>query len=146
MSASAPRTALTDSREGCQPPSYIVPGRCSRTTRESWNGATSCFTLVRNATSQWCPASPCKSTAPWKHISQNSPSCATKRKPKAITARRLAPSTSAARRSGFYIERKEHGKPGQFSARTREEADKQLEEVVAKIAAKQAIQKAQARP
>jgi hypothetical protein len=44
---------------------------------------------------------------------------------------------------GFYIERKEQGTPGQFSARTREEADKQLEEVVAKIAAKQAIQKAQ---
>jgi len=47
---------------------------------------------------------------------------------------------------GFYIERKEHGKPGQFSARTREEADKQLEEVIAKIAAKQAIQKAQSSP
>ena len=45
---------------------------------------------------------------------------------------------------GFYIERKEHGKPGQFSARSREEADKQLEDVIAKIAAKQAIQKAQA--
>src|SRR5262249_23039638 len=45
---------------------------------------------------------------------------------------------------GFYIERKEHGKPGQFIARTREEADKQLEEVIAKIAAKQAIERAQA--
>jgi len=44
---------------------------------------------------------------------------------------------------GFYIERKEHGTPGQFSARTKEEADRQLEEVIAKLAAKQAIQKAQ---
>src|SRR5262245_9918492 len=40
--------------------------------------------------------------------------------PKAITARLLAPSTSAARRLVLYIERKEHGKPGQFTARTRE--------------------------
>jgi phage terminase small subunit len=47
---------------------------------------------------------------------------------------------------GFYIQRKEHGKPGQFTARSREEAEKQLEEVIAKIAAKQAIQKAQAGP
>src|SRR5689334_309000 len=46
---------------------------------------------------------------------------------------------------GFYIELKEHGTPGDFSARTREEVDRQLEEVIAKIAAKQAIQKAQAR-
>jgi hypothetical protein len=43
---------------------------------------------------------------------------------------------------GFYIERKEHGTPGDFGARTREEADKQLEAVIAKITAKQAIQKA----
>ena len=37
-------------------------------------------------------------------------------------------------------DRSESGAPGTFTARTREEADKQLEEVIARIAAKQAIQ------
>ena len=41
---------------------------------------------------------------------------------------------------GYYINRSESGAPGTF---TREEADKQLEEVIARIAAKQAIEKAQ---
>src|SRR4051794_2638056 len=45
---------------------------------------------------------------------------------------------------GYYINRSESGAPGTFTARTREEADKQLEEVIAKIAAKQAIEKAKA--
>ena len=44
---------------------------------------------------------------------------------------------------GYYINRSESGAPGTFTARTREEADKQLEEVIARIAAKQAIEKAQ---
>jgi hypothetical protein len=43
---------------------------------------------------------------------------------------------------GYYINRSESGAPGTFTARTREEADKQLEEVIARIAAKQAIEKA----
>ena len=45
---------------------------------------------------------------------------------------------------GYYINRSESGAPGTFTARTREEADKQLEEVIARIAAKQAIEKAKA--
>ena len=44
---------------------------------------------------------------------------------------------------GYYISRSESGAPGTFTANTREEADKQLEEVIARIAAKQAIEKAQ---
>ena len=44
---------------------------------------------------------------------------------------------------GYYINRSVSGAPGTFTARTREEADKQLEEVIARIAAKQAIEKAQ---
>ena len=44
---------------------------------------------------------------------------------------------------GYYINRSESGAPGTFTAKTREEADKQLEEVIARIAAKQAIEKAQ---
>jgi len=43
---------------------------------------------------------------------------------------------------GYYINRSESGAPGTFTAKTREEADKQLEEVIARIAAKQAIEKA----
>ena len=43
---------------------------------------------------------------------------------------------------GYYISRSESGAPGTFTAKTREEADKQLEEVIARIAAKQAIEKA----
>ena len=45
---------------------------------------------------------------------------------------------------GFYIERRESGAAGAFQAKSREEADRILEETIAKIAAKQAIQKAQA--
>jgi hypothetical protein len=45
---------------------------------------------------------------------------------------------------GYYISRSESGAPGTFTAKTREEADKQLEEVIARIAAKQAIEKAKA--
>ena len=41
------------------------------------------------------------------------------------------------------MERRETGKIGEFTAKTKEEADKQLEETIARIAAKQAIQKAQ---
>jgi hypothetical protein len=44
---------------------------------------------------------------------------------------------------GYYISRSESGAPGTFTAKTREEADKQLEEVIARIEAKQAIEKAQ---
>ena len=44
---------------------------------------------------------------------------------------------------GYYINRSESGAPGTFTAKTREEADKQLEEVIARIAANQAIEKAQ---
>ena len=47
---------------------------------------------------------------------------------------------------GYYINRSESGAPGTFTARTREEADKQLEEVIARIAAKQAIERAKAKP
>jgi len=44
---------------------------------------------------------------------------------------------------GYYIERRESGGIGAFQAKTREEADRVLEETIAKIAAKQAIEKAQ---
>jgi len=43
---------------------------------------------------------------------------------------------------GYYVERRESGAVGAFQAKTREEADKQLEETIARIAAKQAIEKA----
>src|SRR5262249_26578979 len=89
--------SMQDSRLRTRAP---MPRHCCRTTHESWNGATSCFAPVRSATSQRCPTSPCKSIAPWKRISLNSLSCATKLKQKAITDQQLAPSTSAARRSG----------------------------------------------
>ena len=39
---------------------------------------------------------------------------------------------------GYYIERRESGAAGAFIAKTREEADRVLEETIAKIAAKQA--------
>jgi len=44
---------------------------------------------------------------------------------------------------GFYVSRSESGTVGAFQAKTREEADRVLEETIAKIAAKQAIEKAQ---
>ena len=44
---------------------------------------------------------------------------------------------------GYYIERRESGAIGAFQAKTREEADRVLEETIAKIAAKQAIERAQ---
>jgi len=43
---------------------------------------------------------------------------------------------------GYYIERRESGLAGAFTAKTREEADRVLEETIAKIAAKQAIERA----
>jgi hypothetical protein len=46
---------------------------------------------------------------------------------------------------GYYIERRESGVAGAFQAKTREEADRVLEETIAKISAKQAIEKAQKR-
>ena len=46
---------------------------------------------------------------------------------------------------GYYVERRESGAVGAFQAKTREEADKQLEETIARIAAKQAIEKAKAK-
>jgi len=45
-----------------------------------------------------------------------------------------------------YIERRQSGAAGAFQAKTREEADRQLEETIAKIAAKQAIERAKAKP
>jgi len=47
---------------------------------------------------------------------------------------------------GYYIERRESGVAGVFTAKTREEADRVLEETIAKIAAKQAIERAKAKP
>src|SRR4051812_21977071 len=44
---------------------------------------------------------------------------------------------------GYYIERRESGAAGAFQAKTREEADRVLEETIAKIAMKQALEKAQ---
>ena len=44
---------------------------------------------------------------------------------------------------GFYVSRSESGAVGAFQAKTSEEADRVLEETIAKIAAKQAIEKAQ---
>jgi len=46
---------------------------------------------------------------------------------------------------GYYIERRESGAIGAFQAKTREEADRVLEETIAKIAAKQAIERAKAK-
>src|SRR5262249_38891831 len=45
---------------------------------------------------------------------------------------------------GYYIERRESGAAGAFQAKSREEADKILEETIAKIAAKQAVERAKA--
>ena len=47
---------------------------------------------------------------------------------------------------GFYVTRSESGAVGAFQAKTREEADRVLEETIAKIAAKQAIERAKAKP
>ena len=44
---------------------------------------------------------------------------------------------------GFYVTKSESGAIGAFQAKTREEADRVLEETIAKNAAKQAIEKAQ---
>ena len=46
---------------------------------------------------------------------------------------------------GYYIERRENGAAGAFTAKTLEEADRVLEETIAKIAAKQAIERAKAK-
>ena len=54
----------------------------------------------------------------------------------------ISAEVSRGRALGYYIERRESGAPGTFQAKTREEADRQLEETIAKIAAKQAIEKA----
>ena len=58
----------------------------------------------------------------------------------------ISAEVSRGRALGYYIERRESGAPGMFQAKTREEADKQLEETIARIAAKQAIEKAKAKP
>jgi hypothetical protein len=47
---------------------------------------------------------------------------------------------------GFYVSRAESGAVGAFQAKTMEEADRVLEETIAKIAAKQAVEKAQKGP
>jgi hypothetical protein len=47
---------------------------------------------------------------------------------------------------GFYVSRSESGAVGAFQARTREEADRVLEETIAKIVAKQVIGRAKAKP
>ena len=47
---------------------------------------------------------------------------------------------------GYYVERRESGAIGAFQAKTLEEADRVLEETIAKIAAKQAIERAKAKP
>ena len=46
---------------------------------------------------------------------------------------------------GYYIERRESGSAGAFTAKTREEADRVLQETIARIAAKQAIERAKAK-
>ena len=43
---------------------------------------------------------------------------------------------------GYYIERRESGLVGAFQAKTREEADRPLEETIARIAAKQPLERA----
>jgi hypothetical protein len=57
----------------------------------------------------------------------------------------ISAEVSRGRALGYYIERRESGAPGTFQAKTREEADRQLEETIAKIAAKQAIERAKAK-
>ena len=47
---------------------------------------------------------------------------------------------------GYYIERRESGAAGAFPPTTLEEADRVLEETIAKIAAKQAIERAKTKP
>ena len=123
---------MPDSRLRTRAP---MPRRCSRTTREPWNGASSCFAPVRNATSQWCPASRCKSTAPLAQLRDKAEQLG--KMGDAISAE-----VSRGRALGYYIERRESGAAGAFQAKTREEADKQLEDTIARIAAKQAIEKA----
>ena len=54
----------------------------------------------------------------------------------------ISAEVSRGRALGYYIERRESGAAGAFQAKTREEADKQLEDTIARIAAKQAIEKA----
>jgi hypothetical protein len=54
----------------------------------------------------------------------------------------ISAEVSRGRALGYYIERRESGTVGAFQAKTREEADKQLEETIARIAAKQAIERA----
>jgi hypothetical protein len=46
----------------------------------------------------------------------------------------------------YYIERRESGAAGAFPPTTLEEADRVLEETIAKIAAKQAIERAKTKP
>ena len=67
--------------------------------------------------------------------------CVTRRELQASMTQRSQLTTSVAKRSG-YIERRESGLAGAFTAKTREEADRVLEETIAKIATKQAIEKA----
>ena len=71
--------------------------------------------------------------------------CVTRRELQASMTQRSQLTTSVAKRSG-YIERRESGLAGAFTAKTREEADRVLEETIAKIAAKQAIERAKAKP
>jgi hypothetical protein len=47
---------------------------------------------------------------------------------------------------GFYVSRSERRTVWAFQAKTREEADRVLEETIAKITAKQAIERAKAKP
>jgi hypothetical protein len=58
----------------------------------------------------------------------------------------ISADVSRGRALGYYIERRESGAAGAFQAKTREEADRMLEETIAKIAAKQAIERAKAKP
>jgi len=53
----------------------------------------------------------------------------------------ISAEVSRGRALGYYIERRESGAPGTFQAKTREEADRQLEETIAKI-----IERAKAKP
>src|SRR5215813_10218701 len=56
----------------------------------------------------------------------------------------ISAQVSRGRALGYYIERRESGAAGAFQAKSREEADKILEETIAKIAAKQAVERAKA--
>src|SRR5262249_11306847 len=58
----------------------------------------------------------------------------------------ISAEVSRGRALGYYIERRESGAAGAFQAKTREEADKILEETIAKIEAKQAIERAKQTP